>query len=55
MARASNWAATILAGLELFIVSDIIETALSLQLSDLVFLGCLSRSGRPSAISSNVK
>jgi uncharacterized membrane protein len=31
----------ILAGLELFIVSDIIETALSLQLSDLVFLGLL--------------
>ncbi|MCA3444150.1 MAG: DUF1622 domain-containing protein [Rhodobacter sp.] len=31
----------ILAGLELFIVSDIIETALSLQLLDLVFLGLL--------------
>jgi uncharacterized membrane protein len=31
----------ILAGLELFIVSDIIETALSLELSDLVFLGLL--------------
>jgi uncharacterized membrane protein len=31
----------ILAGLELFIVSDIIQTALSLQLSDLVFLGLL--------------
>ncbi len=31
----------ILAGLELFIVSDIIETALSLKLSDLVFLGLL--------------
>jgi uncharacterized membrane protein len=31
----------ILAGLELFIVSDIIETALSLQLTDLVFLGLL--------------
>lgn len=31
----------ILAGLELFIVSDIIETALSLQLSDLVFLALL--------------
>lgn len=31
----------ILAGLELFIVSDIIETALSLQLDDLVFLGLL--------------
>ncbi len=31
----------ILAGLELFIVSDIIETALSLLLSDLVFLGLL--------------
>jgi uncharacterized membrane protein len=31
----------ILAGLELLIVSDIIETALSLQLSDLVFLGLL--------------
>jgi uncharacterized membrane protein len=31
----------ILAGLELFIVSDIIETALSLQLRDLVFLGLL--------------
>ncbi|MCF1709553.1 DUF1622 domain-containing protein [Tabrizicola sp. J26] len=31
----------ILAGLELMIVSDIIETALSLQLSDLVFLGLL--------------
>jgi len=31
----------ILSGLELFIVSDIIETALSLQLSDLVFLGLL--------------
>jgi uncharacterized membrane protein len=31
----------ILAGLELFIVSDIIETALSLALSDLVFLGLL--------------
>ena len=31
----------ILAGLELFIVSDIIETALSLQLADLVFLGLL--------------
>jgi chromosome segregation protein len=30
-----------LAGLELFIVSDIIETALSLQLLDLVFLGLL--------------
>lgn len=31
----------ILAGLELFIVSDIIETALSLEMSDLVFLGLL--------------
>jgi uncharacterized membrane protein len=31
----------ILAGLELLIVSDIIETALSLLLSDLVFLGLL--------------
>jgi uncharacterized membrane protein len=31
----------ILAGLELFIVSDIIETALSLQLLDMVFLGLL--------------
>lgn len=31
----------ILAGLELFIVSDIIHTALSLALSDLVFLGVL--------------
>ncbi len=31
----------ILAGLELFIVSDIIETALSLKLSDLIFLGLL--------------
>lgn len=31
----------ILAGLEVFIVSDIIETALSLQLADLVFLGLL--------------
>ena len=31
----------ILAGLELLIVSDIIETALSLQLADLVFLGLL--------------
>jgi uncharacterized membrane protein len=31
----------ILAGLELFIVSDIIETALSLALVDLVFLGLL--------------
>lgn len=31
----------ILAGLELFIVSDIIHTALSLALSDLVFLGLL--------------
>jgi uncharacterized membrane protein len=31
----------ILAGLELFIVSDIIETALSLALSDLLFLGLL--------------
>lgn len=31
----------ILAGLELFIVSDIIHTALSLALADLVFLGLL--------------
>ncbi|WP_432255946.1 DUF1622 domain-containing protein [Limimaricola sp. AA108-03] len=31
----------ILAGLELFIVSDIIHTALSLELADLVFLGLL--------------
>lgn len=31
----------ILAGLELFIVSDIVETALSLRLSDLIFLGVL--------------
>lgn len=31
----------ILAGLELFIVSDIIHTALSLALSDLIFLGLL--------------
>ena len=31
----------ILAGLELFIVSDIIHTAISLALSDLVFLGLL--------------
>ena len=31
----------ILAGLELFIVSDIIHTALSLELSDLIFLGVL--------------
>jgi uncharacterized membrane protein len=31
----------ILAGLELLIVSDIMETALSLQLADLVFLGLL--------------
>lgn len=31
----------ILAGLELFIVSDIIHTALSLALNDLVFLGLL--------------
>ena len=31
----------ILAGLELFIVSDIIQTALSLALGDLVFLGLL--------------
>ncbi len=31
----------ILAGLELFIVSDIIHTALSLALGDLVFLGVL--------------
>jgi len=31
----------ILAGLELFIVSDIIHTALSLALGDLVFLGLL--------------
>ena len=31
----------ILSGLELFIVSDIIETALSLELADLVFLGLL--------------
>ena len=31
----------ILAGLELFIVSDIIHTALSLRLSDLIFLGLL--------------
>jgi uncharacterized membrane protein len=31
----------ILAGLEVFIVSDIIETALSLKLSDLVFLALL--------------
>lgn len=31
----------ILAGLELFIVSDIIHTALSLALSDLLFLGLL--------------
>jgi uncharacterized membrane protein len=31
----------ILAGLELFIVSDIIHTALSLALNDLIFLGLL--------------
>ena len=31
----------ILAGLELFIVSDIIHTALSLALTDLLFLGLL--------------
>ena len=31
----------ILAGLELFIVSDIIHTALSLRLNDLIFLGLL--------------
>jgi uncharacterized membrane protein len=31
----------ILAGLELFIVSDIIHTALSLELNDLIFLGVL--------------
>lgn len=31
----------ILAGLEVFIVSDIIHTALSLRLSDLLFLGLL--------------
>lgn len=31
----------ILAGLELFIVADIVETALSLRLSDLLFLGVL--------------
>ena len=40
-APASSSAPHILSGLELFIVSDIIHTALSLAFADLLFLGLL--------------